>query len=282
MAVGLATAPELLLARQGLAQAEFDVQSRISRIDDARSALLVAIGLPATIPIEIDSLREMPLPGNLAFEVEEGINRALADRPDLAAAVARVREADAAVEFAKADFLPTVTFDGSVGWDDFKLDTFVNEGPEVSTNFDGLEYNVGLTGNWILFEGFELRNNLRQARAARRQAQAELEALRIKAIGEVWDSYSDYVAAQRQYEFGIALAESSQEAYDAMIAAYDVGLATITELIDAEKDLAAALATLVTTRATLLTSSASVGYFIGSGPGQAPEPDLADASSRSQ
>ena len=145
-----------------------------------------------------------------------------------------------------------------------------------------VSYNVGLTGNWILFEGFELRNNLRQARAARRQAQAELETLRIKAIGEVWDSYSDYVAAQRQYEFGIALAESSQEAYDAIIAAYDVGLATITELIDAEKDLASALATLVTTRATLLTSSASVSYFIGSGPGESPPSDLAAARSATQ
>ena len=275
MAVGLATAPELLLARQGLAQAEFDVQSRISGIDDARSALLVAIGLPATTPIEIESLQEMPLPGNLAFQVEEGINRALQDRPDLAAAVAKVREADAAVDFAQADFLPTITFDGSVAWDEFDLETSLNNGPYVSQDFGGLEYNVGVTGNWILFEGFELRNNLRQARAARRQAQAELETLRIKAIGEVWDSYSDYVAAQRQYEFGIALAESSQEAYDAMIAAYDVGLATITELIDAEQDLASSLATLVSTRATLLTSSASVSYFIGSGPGQSPSSDLA-------
>ncbi|MEE2681097.1 MAG: TolC family protein [Planctomycetota bacterium] len=275
MAVGLATAPELLLARQGLAQAEFDVQSRISGIDDARSALLVSIGLPATTPIEIDSLREMPLPGDLGFRVEEGINRALADRPDLAAAVAKVREADAMVKYAQADFLPTVTFDGTVGWEDFELETSLNQGPDASQSFSGLEYSVGLTGNWILFEGFELRNNLRQARAARRQAQAELETLRIQAIGEVWDSYSDYIAAQRQYEFGLALAASSREAYDAMIAAYDVGLATITELIDAEKDLAAALATLVTTRATLLTSSASVSYFIGSGPGRSPDPDLA-------
>ena len=275
MAVGLATAPELLLARQGLAQAEFDVQSRISGIDDARSALLVAVGLPATTPIEIESLRDLPLPGNLGFQVEEGINQALRDRPDLAAAVAKVREADAAVDFAQADFLPTVTLDGSVGWDAFDLEVDVNEGPRASQDYQGLEYNVGLTGNWILFEGFELRNNLRQARAARRQAQAELETLRIKAIGEVWDSYSDYMAAQRQYEFGIALAESSQEAYDAMIAAYDVGLATITELIDAEKDLASALATLVTTRATLLTSSASVSYFMGSGPGRSPSSDMA-------
>ena len=271
MAVGLATAPELLFARQELAQAEYDVQSRISGIDDARSALLVAIGLPATTPIEIEPLSDVPLPGNLDFEVQQAINTALQERPDLAAAVAGVRAAEAAVDFAKSDFYPTVDFQGGVGWEQFYLNVRVNNQNWESQDYGGINYSVGLTGNWILFEGFELRNNLRRARAARRKAQADLEALRIKAIGEVWDSYSDYLAAQRQYEFGVALVESSRESYDAMLASYDVGLATITELVASEKSLAASLAELVKTRGLLLTSSAEVSYAIGSGDGSSPE-----------
>ena len=271
MAVGLATAPELLFARQELAQAEYDVQSRISGIDDARSALLVAIGLPATTPIEIEPLSDVPLPGNLDFEVQQAINTALQERPDLAAAVAGVRAAEAAVDFAKSDFYPTVDFQGGVGWEQFYLNVRVNNQNWESQDYGGINYSVGLTGNWILFEGFELRNNLRRARAARRKAQADLEALRIKAIGEVWDSYSDYLAAQRQYEFGVALVESSRESYDAMLASYDVGLATITELVASERSLAASLAELVKTRGLLLTSSAEVSYAIGSGDGSSPE-----------
>jgi len=182
-----------------------------------------------------------------------------------------VRAAEAAVEFAKSDFYPTVEFNGGVGWEQFLLKAQINEGPFEGQNYGGMNYNVGLTGSWILFEGFELRNNLRQARAARRKAQADLEALRIKAIGEVWDSYSDYLAAQRQYEFGVALVVSSQESYDAMLASYDVGLVTITELVAAEKGLAASLAELVEIRGMLLTSSAEVSYTIGSGEGRSPE-----------
>ena len=75
---------------------------------------------------------------------------------------------------------------------------------------------------------------------------------------------------QRQYAFGVALVESSRESYEAMLASYEVGLATITELISAEKSLAAALATLVETRSFLLGSSARVGYAVGSGVGEAP------------
>ena len=271
LAVGLATAPELLFARQELAQAEFDVQARIAEIDDAKSALLVAIGLPATIPIEIESLTELPLPGDLEFKVDEAISTALQGRPDLAGAVAKLRSAEAAVQYAQADFYPTIQFDGSVAWSQLVANARVNRGPFDSTDYGGPVWNVGITGTWILFEGYELRNNLREARALRRKAQADLETLRIQAIGEVWDSYNDYRAAQRQYDFGVALVESSRESYDAMIAAYEVGLATITELVAAEKDLAAALATLVETRSSLLTSMARVSYSIGSGIGRAPK-----------
>lgn len=267
LSVGLATAPELLFARQALAQAEFDVQAQIADIDDSRSALLVAIGLPATLPIEIEPLNELPLPDDLVLTVDDAIASALESRPDLAAAVADLRAAEAGVQFAEADFYPTVSFNGSVGWEQFWSQTSIDRDTRDSVDFGAPVWNIGITGNWVLFEGFSLRNNLRQARALRRQAQADLEALRIQTIGEVWDSYNDFLAAQRQYEFGIALVESSQEAYEAMLATYEVGLATITELVAAEKDLAAALSTLVETRSFLLTSAAKVGYAVGSGVG---------------
>ena len=278
LAVGLATAPELLVARQELAKAEFDVQSRVAGIDDARSTLLVAIGLPANQPLEIQALGDLPLPANLSLKVEEAINLAMENRPDLAAAVAEVRVAEAGVRFAEADFYPTVTFDGSAGWEQFYANTSVNRGSLVPEQYGAPIWNIGLNGNWILFEGFSLRNNLRQARALRRQAQAELETLRIRAIGEVWDSYNDYLAAQRQYDVGVALVESSRESYEAMLATYEVGLATITQLVAAEKELAESLSTLVDTRSFLLTSSARVSYAIGSGPGEAPRDRVPDRS----
>ncbi|MDG2031192.1 MAG: TolC family protein [Phycisphaerales bacterium] len=271
LSVGLATAPELLMARQELAKAEFDVQSRVAGIDDGRSALLVAIGLPANLPIEIQTLNEMPLPENLTLKVDDAINLAMRNRPDLAAAVADVRAAESAVDFAEADFYPTISFDGTAGWEQFWANVSLSRSSLEGSEYGAPIWNIGITGNWILFEGFSLRNNLRQARAQRRQAQAQLESLRIKAIGEVWDSYNDYLAAQRQYEFGIALVESSRESYEAMLASYEVGLATITELIASEKSLAASLATLVETRGFLLGSSARVSYAIGAGVGQAPQ-----------
>ena len=50
-----------------------------------------------------------------------------------------------------------------------------------------------------------------------------------------------------------------------------MGLVTITELVAAEKGLAASLAELVEIRGMLLTSSAEVSYAIGSGEGRSPE-----------
>lgn len=271
MTVGLATMPELLVARQELAHAEFDVQLRYSGIADAKSALLVAIGLPAPTPISIQMLHELPMPEALALGVNESIDQALASRPDLAAAVESLRLSEASVRLAEAAFRPIVTLDGNVAWQQFTSNANVNRDPYDSVAFGGPIWNVGVAGTWIFFEGYALKNNLREARALRRKARSELESIRIQAIGEVWDSYNDYLAAQRQFVFGEALLASSQEAYEAMLAAYEVGLATITELIASEKDLAASMAILVETRAKLLQSAARVGFALGSGFGAVPQ-----------
>ena len=164
-----------------------------------------------------------------------------------------------------------VTLDADVAWQQFASNANVNRGSFDSVEFGAPIWNVGVAGTWILFEGYALKNNLREARALRRKARSELESIRIQAIGEVWDSYNDYLAAQRQFVFGEALLASSQEAYEAMLAAYEVGLATITELIASEKDLAASMAILVETRAKLLQSAARVGFALGSGFGAVPQ-----------
>jgi outer membrane protein TolC len=56
----------------------------------------------------------------------------------------------------------------------------------------------------------------------------------------VWRAYYNYRAAVRKLDFGEALLAASQEAYDANLKTYGVGLSTIVELLTAERDLATA------------------------------------------
>ena len=264
---GLATAPDLFLARQDLARARFDLQSTVATIQSARSALLRACGVPATIPIEIARVRDDQLPEVLTLRVEDVIDLGLRGRPDLAAAVAEVRSATAEEARAKAEFLPTLSTLGSVGynWASFQSAT---QGPNGIENFpddsDGIAvWNIGLSANWMLFEGLTRENAVRVARARRRAAEAELEKIRLQAIGETWDAYFRVRAFRDQFDFGEALLEQSRETFSAVTASYRQGLATITELVQSERDLQEARAVFVKTRADLLGAAADLALSSG-------------------
>lgn len=275
--VGLATAPDLMLARQDLARGRFDLQSTVTLIQSARSALLLACGVPATMPITIARVNDDELPEVLTLRVEDVIDVGLRGRPDLAAAVAGVRAAAAEEARAKAEFLPTVGATGSIGynWAWFETSTQSADGIEdFPSDSDGIPvWNVGLSANWMLFEGLTRENAVRAARANRRAAEAELEKMRLKAIGETWDAYFRVRAYRDQFDFGEALLAQSRETFDAVTASYEQGLATITELVQSERDLQEARAVFVTTRAELLVATADLAFAAGTEIGRTTRPD---------
>ena len=273
--VGLATMPEMLFARQSLAQARFDLESTVAGISVAQSALLKSCGLPSVVPITIARLKESSITENLGIRVEDVITQALSSRPDLAAAVSEVKAAQAQVARAEAEFMPQVSVFGSLGGIATRYQTQVTDSPNAASNetFPWTNaatdlWSVGLSGSWMIFEGFQRENSVRFARAARREAEENLRSLRLAAISDTWDAYFRVQAAARQYEFGEALLESSEESFAAVQASFMQGLATITQLVQAEKDLQDARSTLVNTRADLLTSASDLAFAAGAESGR--------------
>jgi outer membrane protein TolC len=260
--VGLATRPELLLARQVETRAVYDLENAKVAVKNAEAELALTLGIPANRPIAIESLQDRATPKELGEAVDSLIDTALAQRPDLAARVAELRAADAAVAAAKAQFFPTVGFRGQYGqqvWDYTAGSShrFFSNEPSYGTYF---------TFNWDLFTGFDRLNAVREAEATSQAARSELAASELGAIAEVWRAYYDYRAAARKVEFADALLAASQEAYDANLKTYEVGLSDIVELLTAERDLATARYTLVQSRAELLTTAARVAYAAGAMP----------------
>jgi outer membrane protein TolC len=224
----------------------------------------LTLGLPANRPLAIASLAERAPPQEIGEAVDTLIDSALAQRPDLAARVAELRAADAAVARAKADFFPTVGFRGHYG--ESIWDYTVTGGMDGRIHSAEPTYATIFSLNWDLFKGFDRFNAVREAEAASRAARAELASTELDAIAEVWRAYYDYRAAVRKLEFADALLAASQEAYDANLRTYAVGLSDIVELLTAERDLANARYTLVLTRAELLITAARVAYAAGAMP----------------
>ena len=263
LGVGLATRPELLLARQVETRAVYDLENAHVGVKNAEADLALTLGMPANRPLAIESLEQQALPEEIGDAVDTLIDSALAQRPDLAARVAELRAADAAIARARADFFPTVGFRGHYG--ESIWDYTVTGG---SGRIDSAEptYATIFSVQWDVFKGFDRLNAVREAEAASRAARAELAASELDAIAEVWRAYYDYRAAVRKLEFAVALLAASQEAYDANLKTYEVGLSDIVELLTAERDLANARYTLVLTRAELLVTAARVAYAAGAMP----------------
>ncbi len=257
--LGLATEPELLLSRERVAQSQYDLASAHLLVREAQASMAVALGVAANTALDVPSLDSLPIPAGLGSEVDQLIETAVRNRPDLAAQVATLDARRAAVEQKKAAFYPTVGITGSYGEQSWN---FRYDGTPTTT-INQPQYAAILTINWDLFTGFKRINDVRQAEADRDAAGAQLKSLEVDAISSVWRAYYEFQTALSRFDYANALLAASQESYKANLDTYRQGLSTIVELLTADRDLANARYTIVQSRADLLTSSAAVAYAVG-------------------
>ena len=262
-AVGLATSPETLLAREEEARATYELQGAQGEVEDTYAQLAEVLGVSPTVRLQTSDLNAQPLPAELPDTVERVIDRALVGRPDLAARVAALRAREAAIRRAQAAFLPKIGFKGSVGGG---LANY-RAGPPFSWHTDkDPTYGAFLGFDWTLFEGYQRENTLREAESNAGAARADLAALELRVLREVWRAYADEQTSIRKYEFATALLRASEDAYAASLASYRNGVGNFLDLLAGERDLARARFMLIESRADLLTASAALAFATGEVP----------------
>ena len=266
---GLATRTDVAVARQQEAQARYELEVARKLQADARAELARAVGISPASPLGVAPMPESAaLPAALDASVDTLIAAALTDRPDLAALAASVSAREAETRRAEADFRPTLDAAGSVGG---TAGTFRAEGGTRSFDYAEPIWGAFLRLNWDFYDGGRRRSLVLESEANRREAEAELAALRLQAEGDVWRSWADYQAARTQVEFAKVLLEASQEAYDSVLAGYRAGLNSVTDLVQVERDLARARSTRIDSRARMLEAAASLTHAVGA-PAPAPTP----------
>ncbi len=257
--LGLATEPELLLARERVAQSRYDLANAQLMIHESEAQIAVVLGVSADPPVRITGLETQAPPPQLNESVEALISEARRQRPDLAARVASLRATESEVRQARAQFLPIVGLSASYGenlWDfSFLTPRAIQTGQP--------QYAALLTLRWDLFTGFKRLNDVRRAEDNREVARAELRSEEIDTIAEMWRAYHELDSSRSKYSFAQSLVAASQEAYNANLETYRQGLSTIVELLTAERDLANARYTFIQSKAQLLTAYAAVAYAAG-------------------
>ena len=253
---GLATLPDVLEARSAVAEAAYTVQAAIGAEDVARGNLATALGTTPLQPIAVQPIDQISTPEGIESSVDQAIDRALQQRPDLLKEVAEIRSADARVKEAKSAYFPSLHTHAYL--DPQSLYGMQQTMPWGHTA--GLDGQISFSLSWTVFDGGARKHTLAQAEHDVQAARAQAMATRDQIENGVWTAYSDLKTAFRQREAAAALLDAATQSYDAAIQSYHYGVRSVLDVTEAQKTLAQARSTDVLARTQVLSALADLSF----------------------
>ena len=209
--VGVATPADRLQAQTALSQAILNRIQAEGALKNALGTLANVMGLDAGSPLKLDEARR--------------------NRPDLQAAEAQVKAAQAGVDYARAAGLPTLSLAAGPAW----LKTHTG-GSDLASHSNA----VGLTLTLPLFSGFDTTYKVRSAEARAEVAGAQRDALRLQVALDVWTAYQNLTTATQTLQSSADLLASATQSAHVALGRYKAGVGTILDLLNAQSALAAA------------------------------------------
>jgi TolC family type I secretion outer membrane protein len=247
---GVATGADRLQAETQAAQAELTLTQTRGNVATAEARLAVAMGLPPATALELG-----PLPPLQAASLSDGADALIAEaerlRPDLMAARAQLRAAEANVRVARSAGRPSLGVQAS------------NTVSALDTNIDRNLSSVGLTISVPLFAGWTTRYQVAQARAQQAQQAATLEQARQTAGLAVYQQYVSVENALASLVPARTLVASATESADLAQGRYRAGAGTFVELLNAQSALATARQQQVQAEFNVRTAQADLARAVG-------------------
>ena len=241
---GVAVQADVLRARVEAADRKLAIVRSEGLVRIARGNLSTAMGLPAELPVEVQSGEPKITPADdarLAAAFDQAMNR----RPELKAALNRIAGARSNVAAAKSDFGPTVKADARYGWRD---DDFWPEDED---------WSVGVAVELPLFTGFSRTHRLSRTRRELSAEEARVRNLVLAVRQEIWTTHSRLQEAYEALEAAVVLVADARESMRLTRQRYEAGTNTVTDLLDAQAALARAEGVKVEARWNYLISKAA-------------------------
>jgi outer membrane protein len=256
---GLATLPDLLEARSATAQAEYDLQAVVGAEEIARGDLATAVGTSASVAIQVQPLDQLPAPDSIGETVQQAINRAFAQRPDLMQEAAEIRAANATFKEARAAYFPSLSLNVSPAVPSL----YAIQRPFDWSHTADLSGSVSFNLKWTVFDGGARKSRAAQAQANIHAAEAETNLKKNQVADEVWTAYLTLNTAFRQQKTAIALLEAASQSYNAALESYKYGLRNLLDVTAAQRSLAQAQSADVFARTQVLTELADLAFATG-------------------
>jgi multidrug efflux system outer membrane protein len=220
---GLANEMDVARARTEHELARHDLFGVERQRGNAANALALLCG---SVPADFNLPTSLSLPS--APRMGGGLPSALLQRrPDLRAAEQTMREANANVGVATANFYPSFKLIGSGGIESIGAEDFLDWKNKAGS--------IGPQLTVPLFQGGRLRGNLRASQSRYNESTAAYKQAILTALQEVENAAVDVNAYARQRTAVSAALAAAQETSKLARIRYDKGLASYFEVVDADR-----------------------------------------------
>ena len=187
---------------------------------------------------------------------------ALGVKPEILSQELKLKGTEHSIKIAQAGNLPSLSLSGGLGTNyyttsGFKSDAF---GTQLKNNFS--QY-IGLNLNVPIFNRFQTRNNIRNARISQENQQLALENTKKTLYKDIQQVYYNALNAQSKEKSSEEALKSTKDAFQLMQAKYENGKATITEFNESKNTYLKSESDLVQARYENLYQHALIEFYRG-------------------
>ncbi len=225
---GSATPADALQARTAFSQAQLSRIGAEGSLKTAQGTLAAVLGRDAHRPPLLVATVPTDPPQRFVQDVDALVAAARRKRPDLIAAAAQVKAAEAGVDAARAGYMPSLSLGFSAA--DQKTEGLP----------DSRSGTLGLTLSVPLFAGFATTYKVRGAEAQLEAKQAQAERVRVQVAQDVWNAAQALVTATESVHAAADLLVSAEQSDKVARGRYESGVGTLLEMLNAQSALASA------------------------------------------
>jgi outer membrane protein TolC len=254
--LGSASKSEVLKAKVQLGVESLALLDAENKVEVAQADLNRIMNRDVSVPIEVSPDASS---AEISIALEEAEAYALSNQPDYLAALYGYEASRSSVRIARALWYPSLDLSASKNYNTF------DRGDWFAFNSDDGNWNVGLSVSYPIFSGFQRKTTNATANVRTKAAAEGLEQVRNNVLFAVRQATLAYGLAEQTIVLATETEASAQEDFNLVQEKYNLGAATILDILDAQESLTRAKTDRVNTDFDLALAAAALENAMGQG-----------------
>jgi len=272
--VGASSLPDLYRQQAQTSSDAYSVTSYDARVKSDQILLIRKLRIDPTKNYYFQAPSSAnPIKSELASRpVQDLIQEVIDDRADVKSSISSVQASDWNITQARSGYFPKIdlvfgrnasgtylTHDYANGVDVLNF----SQPPLIDQLGSQVEYTVGLNLTWNLFDRFATHLNIEQARTSLENNKIALDDARFQVQADIRTAYVNYRSALTLLDSVQVGVRAAQKSFEAVQAMYQVGGASIVDVLTAQAALVQARSNFAQASINLILQDKSLKYAVG-------------------